>query len=142
RLVETELRDIRPSALGLAVVARSTTTQLLRAVLRDADADAEYQRLSELTVTESVGDGITVNELARKVLLADLRLRNPDLERDLRRRIIDHLYARALGGEPLLIIDMAHLVENPLLRPGFGWQGNASFRIDSVRQGDIYGVER
>jgi hypothetical protein len=142
RLVETELRGIRASALGIAVVARSTTPQLLRAVLRDEDADAEYRQLSELTVTEPVGDGITLHELARKVLLADLRLRNPELECDLRRRVIDYLYARALGGEPLLIIDMAHLVENPLLRWGFGWDGNVSFRIDSVRAGDDEGVER
>ena len=142
RLVETELRGIQPSALGVAVVARSTTPQLLRAVLRDADADAEYRRLRELTVAEPVGDGITLHELARKVLLADLRLRNPELERDLRRRIIDYLYTRALGGEPLLIIDMAHLVENPLLRWGFGWAGNVSFRIDSARAGDDDEIER
>src|SRR5215469_10708220 len=81
RLVETELRDIRPSALGVAVVARCTTPELLRAVLRDADADAEYRRLAELTVTEELGDGLTLHELTRKVLLADLRLRNPELER-------------------------------------------------------------
>jgi hypothetical protein len=142
RLVETELHDIRPSALGVAVVARCTTPQLLRAVLRDANADAEYRQLAELTVTEQLGDGLTLHELTRKVLLADLRLRNPELERDLRRRIIDYLYARALDGEPLLIIDMAHLVENPLVRWGFGWDGNVSFRIDSVRAGDADRVER
>ena len=142
RLVETELRDIRPSALGVAVVARSTTPHLLRAVLRDADSDAEYRQLAELTVTEPVGEGIRLHELARKVLLADLRLRNPDLERDLRRRIVDYLYARALGGEPLVMIDMAHLLENPLLRWGFGWHGNVRYRIDSVRPGDAEAVER
>ncbi len=37
---------------------------------------------------------------------------------------------------------MAHLVENPLLRWGFGWGGNVSFRIDSVRDGDDDDVER
>jgi hypothetical protein len=142
RLVETELRDIRPSALGVAVVARSTTPQLLRAVLPDADAAAEYRQLAELTVTEPVGEGIRLHELARKVLLADLRLRNPDLERDLRARIVDYLYARALSGEPLVMIDMAHLLENPLLRWGFGWHGNVSYRIDSVRSGDAEAVER
>jgi len=142
RLVETELRDIRPSALGVAVVARSTTPQLLRAVLRDADSDAEYRQLTELSVTEPVGEGIRLHELARKVLLADLRLRNPELERDLRGRIVDYLYARALGGEPLVMIDMAHLLENPLLRWGFGWHGNVSYRIDSVRPGDAEAVER
>ncbi len=52
RLVETELDDIRPSALGIAVVARTTTPELVRAVLPGEDADAEYRQLAELTVTE------------------------------------------------------------------------------------------
>ena len=59
-------------------------------------------------------DGFTMHELVRKALLADLRQRNPELERDLRRRIVDYLYARGKAGEPLLLIDLAHLVENPL----------------------------
>ena len=136
RLVETELHDIRPSALGIAVVARTTTPALLRAVLPGEDADVEYRRLAELTITDRICSGITMHELARKALLADLRQRNPDLERDLRRRIIDYLYCRAQDGETQLMIDMAHLVENPLVRWGFGWHGNASFRVDSVRAGD------
>ncbi len=78
-----------------------------------------------------------MHELARKALLADLRLRNPVLERDLRRRIVDYLYrARRRPATSSVMIDMAHLVENPLLRWGFGWDGNVSFRIDSVRPGD------
>src|SRR5215469_8015952 len=141
RLVETELQDIRPSALGIAVVARNTTPDLLRAVLPGEDADAAYLQLAELTVTESLGTGITMHELARKALLADLRLRNPELERDLRRRIFDYLYARAVAGEPILMIDMAHLVENPLIRWGFGWDGNVNFRIDPVRAGDADVIE-
>ena len=40
------------------------------------------------------------------------------------------------GGDQLMMIDRAHLAENPLLRWGFGWDGNVSFRIDSVRPGD------
>jgi hypothetical protein len=137
RLVETELlHDIRPSALGIAVVARSTTRELLRAVLPAEDAEEGYRLLSGLTVTEPLGNGIMMHELVRKALLADLRLRNPDLERDLRRRIADYLYERAVGGDPLLIIDMAYLVENPVIKWGFGWDGNVSMRIDAVRPGD------
>ncbi len=105
-------------------------------MLPGEDADVEYRRLAELTITDRIGSGITMHELARKALLADLRQRNPDLERDLRRRIIDYLYCRAQDGETQLMIDMAHLVENPLVRWGFGWHGNASFRVDSVRAGD------
>lgn len=143
RLVETELHDIRPSALGIAVVARTTTRELLRGVLPGEDADLGYRQLSGLTVAEPVGDGITLHELVRKALLADLRQRNPELERDLRRRIVDYLWGRATAGDdPLLVIDMAHLVEDPLKRWGFGWTGNVSFRIDIVRPGDADRIER
>jgi hypothetical protein len=136
RLVETDLQDIRPSALGIAVVARSTTPELLQAVLPGEDAEAAYRQLAGLTVTEPLGGGIMMHELVRKALLADLRQRNPDLERDVRRRIADYLYERGVAGESLAIIDMAHLVENPLIRWGFGWDGNVALRIDAVRPGD------
>jgi hypothetical protein len=142
RLVETELRGVRPSALGIAVVARTTTPDLLRAVLPAEDADESYRQLAELTITEELGTGIALHELARKALLADLRLRNPVLERDLRRRIVDYLYARGVAGDLMMMIDLAHLVENPLLRWGFGWDGNASFRIDSVRPDDAGRIDR
>jgi hypothetical protein len=141
RLVETELHGVRPSALGIAIVARTTTPELLRAVLPDEDADLSYRQLSELTITEELGTGITMHDLARKALLADLRLRNPELERDTRRRIADYLYSRAMAGDLTMMIDMAYLVENPLLRWGFGWDGNVSFRIDSVRPGDADRIE-
>jgi hypothetical protein len=141
RLVETELHDIRPSALGIAVVARTTTRELVRGVLPDDDAETGYRQLSGLTVTEPLGDGFTMHELVRKALLADLRQRNPELERDLRRRIVDYLYARAKAGEPLLLIDLVHLVEDPLKRWGFGWDGNVSFRIDNVRGDDADRIE-
>jgi hypothetical protein len=142
RLVETDLQDIRPSALGIAVVARSTTPELLAAVLPGEDATAAYRQLAGLTVTEPLGNGIMMHELVRKALLADLRLRNPDLERDLRRRIADYLYEQAVRGDSLLIIDMAHLVENPLIKWGFGWDGTVSTRIDAVRPGDADKAER
>ena len=141
RLVETELHDVRPSALGIAVVARNVTPDLLRAVLPGEDAEEAYRQLSELTITERLGSGLTMHELARKALLADLRQRNPVLERDLRRRVVDYLYSRGIAGDQMMMIDLAHLVENPLLRWGFGWDGNVSFRIDSVRPGDADRIE-
>ena len=141
RLVETELHDIRPSALGIAVVARNVTPDLLRAVLPGENPEEAYRQLSELTVTERLGSGLTMHELARKALLADLRQRNPVLERDLRRRVVDYLYSRGIAGDQMMMIEMAHLVENPLLRWGFSWDGNVSFRIDSVRPGDADRIE-
>jgi len=141
RLVETELHDIRPSALGIAIVARNVTLDLLRAVLPGENPEGAYRQLSELSITERLGTGLTMHDLARKALLADLRQRNPLLERDLRRRLVDYLFSRGIAGDQMMMIDMAHLVENPLLRWGFGWDGNVSFRIDSVRPGDADRIE-
>jgi hypothetical protein len=140
RLAEGELGRVRLSALGVAAISRVTTVELLRAVLPDADADAEYASLQSLTFVEPLGDGITLHELVRRALQADLRHREGELERELRRRIVDHLYERACRGETLLAIDMAHLIENEAIRWGFGWEGSAAYRIDEVRDGDAEAV--
>jgi hypothetical protein len=136
RLVESELQGERLSALAVASIARVTTVELLEAVLPDSDPQAAYERLQLLTFSEPVGDGIALHELVRKALRADFRHRDPDRERELRRRIVDHLYGRARDGDPLLTIDMAHLVDNATIKWGFGWEGSVDYRIDVVRDGD------
>jgi len=140
RVVEAELSSRRLSALSVAAVARVTTPELLRAVLPESDADAAFDRLRELSFTEPLADGLTLHELVRRALRADFRLRDPDRERELRRRIVDYLYERARAGEPLLMIDMAHLIENRAIRWGFGWDGALRYRIDDVRPGDAQAV--
>ena len=136
RLVESDLDGVSLSALGVAAIARVTTAGLLRAVLPGGDAAGAYERLRSFTFTEPLGDGLTLHELVRRALHADLRHRDQERERELRRRIIDHLYDRACQGNPLLVIDMAHLVGNPAIRWGFGWAGSISYRIDNLRDGD------
>ena len=95
RLAEAELSGVRLSALGVAAIARVTTVDLLAAVLPDSDAETAYEQLWSLTFTEPLGDGLTLHELVRKALHADLRRRDQERERELRRRIVDHLYERA-----------------------------------------------
>jgi len=136
RLAEPELRGVRLSALAVAAIARVTTVELLRAVIPDSDPEAAYERLSSLTFTELVGDGLALHELVRKALRADFRRRDPDRERELRRRIVDYLYERARDADPLLMIDMAHLIDNATIKWGFGWEGSVDYRIDDVRPGD------
>jgi hypothetical protein len=143
RLVDYHDTDgVRLSALGVAAIARVTTPGLLAAVLPDSDAGVAYDRLCALTFTEPLGDGLALHELVRKALHADLARRDRERERELRRRIIDHLYQRARDGDLLLLIDMAHLIENPAIRWGFGWKGSIGHRIDNVRPGDAERVEQ
>ena len=124
-------------ALGVAAIARVTTVDLLREVLPRTDAKEAYRWLSERTFAEPLGEGVTLHELVRKALRADLRLRHPEWERELRRRVADYFWSRASAGDLLLSIDLAHLVENPVIRWGYSWEGAIDHRIDDVRAGDV-----
>jgi AAA ATPase domain len=136
RLAESELDTVRLSALGVAAIARVTTVDLLRAVLPDSDPELAYERLRALTFTEPLADGLTLHELVRKALHADMRRRDQERERELRRRIVDYFYEQAAAGDPLLTIEMAHLIENAAIKWGYGWEGSVDYRIDDVRPGD------
>jgi hypothetical protein len=142
RLAEAELEGVRLSALGVAAIARVTTVPLLRAVLAASDPDVAYEQLRSLTFTEPLGDGLTLHELVRKALRADLRRRDQERERELRRRIVDYLYDQSRLGDPLLAIEMAHLIENAAIKWGFGWEGSVDYRIDDVGPGDAELVEK
>jgi hypothetical protein len=143
RLIDDgDIDGVGLSTLGVAAIARVTTPGLLAAVLPDIDARTAYERLCSFTFTEPLGDGLALHELVRKALRADLAHRDRERERELRRRIIDQLYERARHGGLLLLIDMAHLIENPAIRWGFGWEGSIHYRIDNVRPGDAQRVAR
>lgn len=142
RLAEAEIDGPHLGPLAVAAIARVTTIDLLRAVLPDADAVQGYMWLRERSFAEPLGEGIALHELVRKALHADLRHRDRERERDLRRRIADYLYTRARAGQQLLSIDLAHLVENEAIRWGFSWEGAGEHRIDEVRPGDAAEVER
>lgn len=100
RLAEAEIRTVRFSVLAVSAIARVTTPEMLDAVLPAGDAQGAYERLRTLTFSESVGDGLALHELVRKALRADLRRRAPERDRELRRRITDHLFERAQGAIP------------------------------------------
>jgi hypothetical protein len=136
RLAEAEMRNVRFSALAVATIARVTTAEMLRAVLPEGDAEGAFERLQALSFSEPLGDGLTLHELVRKALRADLRRHDQERERELRRRIVDHLYERASRGDLLLAIDMAHLIENKAIKWGFGWEGSVDHRIDDLHEGD------
>lgn len=136
RLAEAELQGVRISALSVAAIARVTTVDLLRSVLPDGHAEGAYERLERLSFMEPLGDGLTLHELVRKALRADLRRRDGERERELRRRIVDYLYLRAGRGDPLISIEMSYLIENPAIKWGFGWEGSVDYHIDDVRPGD------
>jgi hypothetical protein len=138
RLLDAEPEDERRSVLAVAALARVTTSALLGAVLPDLeDPVASFAWLSEHPGAELLGDGVTVHELVGRIVRADLHARTPALERDLRRRLVDALYARgAVDGLMRLTLDLQHLVQDPAIRWGFAWDPTGRLRIDSPRLGD------
>ena len=141
RLADTEIDAAHAGALGVAATARVTTADLLRDVLPETDPVEAFEWLASRSFAEPLGEGVTLHELVRKSMYADLRRRDPERERVLRRGIADHLYQRAIDGRVLLSIDLAHLVENEAIRWGYSWAGGIHHRIDDLRPGDADSIK-
>ncbi|MCW2967997.1 MAG: ATPase [Solirubrobacteraceae bacterium] len=135
RVIEHELSAADAEVSAVTALARLATPDLLSAVLPGVDGTAAVDRLLELSFAERAGTGVRFHDLARRALRADLRARDPEHDRELRRRIADHLYARVLAGGPRLMVDLTELVDNQALRWGFGAEGSPQLRIDGVRPG-------
>ncbi len=136
-LAHTELDGGNFDVMAVAALARATTRPLLEEVLPDVDAAAAEEWLRSRSFAEQTNIGVTLHDIVRKAVRADLKLRDPERERELRRRIADHLHARALSGETRLLTDLAELVDNPAIRWGFGAEGSVEYRVDDVRPEDF-----
>jgi hypothetical protein len=138
RLTDPELDGGgEPEALAVAGIARVVTPRLLADVLPGIDGAAADRWLRSLSFADQVAEGVALHELVRKAIRSDLARRRPEHERDLRRRIADHLHARAASGELRLITDLADLVQNPALRWGLGAEGTVGLRVDALHDGDL-----
>jgi hypothetical protein len=109
---------------------------MLRDVLPDVDPEAAYTWLRERTFAEPVAGGVALHEIVRQAMRADLRARDAERDRELRRRIADHLFVRGLRAGTRTIVDMAELLENPAVRWGFGADGSTTHRPDLWRADD------
>ncbi len=137
RLLDAQPEGDARRALAVAALARVTSPSLLAEVLPDCDAGRAFSWLSAQPSAEPLGDGVTLHDLVGRAVRADLRRRSPEIERDLRRRLVDALYARsAREGLLRLTLDLQHLVQDPAIRWGFSWDMSGRFHIDSPRAGD------
>jgi hypothetical protein len=140
-LANTELDKGNLDVIAVAALARTTSARMLGDVLPDVDAAEAEAWLRALTFAELRHGGVALHEIVRKAVRADVRLRAPEREKELRRRIADHLHDRALAGETRLITDLAELVDNKAIRWGFGAEGTVDYRVDELRQDDFDAAE-
>jgi hypothetical protein len=94
RLVDLVPSSHHRAALQISAHARVTTEPVLRAVLSSSnaqDVSELWDWLRALTFMEETHDGIRPHELARDVLEADLRWRDPDSYAGIHRRLRSHV---------------------------------------------------
>jgi hypothetical protein len=136
RVARTELDGGNLDVVAVAAIARACDERMLRDVLPDVDPAAAYAWLRERTFAEPVAGGVALHEIVRQAMRADLRSRDVERDRELRRRIADHLFVRGLRAGPRTIVDMTELVENPAVRWGYGADGSTTHRPDLWRPED------
>ena len=136
RVAEAALDGPFADVFALACVARVVTPALLADVLPELDAPAALRWLAGCAFADARPGGVTLHELVRRPLRAELREREPERERELRARVADSLHARALAGELALTIDLADLVEDPAVRAGYSWDGGIDHHVTGPAPGD------
>ena len=94
RFVDVVPAGVRRDALEICALARTTTESLLRETLAVEDAHEVFAWLRELSFVESGPHGLFPHELARDVLDADLRWRDPEHYNDVFRAISGNAHAR------------------------------------------------
>jgi hypothetical protein len=138
RLLDAQPEGDERNVLAVAALAHVTTAELIAASLPGIDGERAFAWLLEHPSAEPLREGVMLHDLVGRVLRADLRRRTPELERYLRRRLADALYARAAGGGFMRFTrDLQDLVRDPAIRWGFAWDASGRYRIDSPRAGDV-----
>ena len=113
-------------ALDACATIPAITEPALAAALACDDAHAIFEWMAGLSFIEHGPRGLFPHDLAREVLYADSRWRNPELRRALNARLMGHLYERfqrAQGVEQQRIwFDLIYVQRyNPGLRPFYSW---------------------
>jgi hypothetical protein len=147
-LLERFISEVPTSAHRLALqacaVVRVTTEALLTQMLDLPDTHQIhdiFEWLRGLSFVETSQLGLFPHDLAREVLIADLRWRNPDLYVDLHHRSRNY-YSVRLGqsqGEEKhrVLFDYMFLHrDNADIRMRFTWQEHSSLLTDSLQPGD------
>ncbi len=139
-LVDHSLTHLDRRVLEVAAVAVAVDGPLLGEVLTDLRDTEPHAALRATTIAESLGDRVALHDTVRQVLRRQLRERAPARHRTLVCRVADHLRNRILDGESELLIELADLIDDPVLR--WGMVGDRSrYHVDRVRDGDVAEID-
>lgn len=149
RLVESFLAGV-PSprhrlALECAAQARLTTEGLLGAVFGDREGEELFSWLRGVSFMACGPYGLFPHDLAREVIDADLRWRDPAAYRQVHRRVRRHVGKRILGSEgrehERAVADLMFLHRaNPAASALWDWKSLGEVYADGLRAGDVEAI--
>lgn len=130
------------AALEACALVRVTTESLLAELMLIPDAHDLFEWLRGLSFVETRPGGLFPHDIARDVLVADLRWRNPNWYAELHRRArtyFMHQLPKMQGTEQQLILfDFVYLHrDNPAVRPFFEWQTSGRTSPDQLHLQEI-----
>lgn len=127
RIVDEVPSDRELAALHVCARARATTEAMLRAVLPGDDAPRLFEWLRAQTFVTASGDGLRPHDIARAVIDADLRWRDPERYASTYRRVRQHQVerirrgARAPADRQRAVADTVFLVRHHPVAGGVYW---------------------
>ena len=135
RLGGQELAGVDPDVLDVACVAPAVDARLLTAVLPGRATRGGLAQLRALSVSEPLGQRTTLHRLVRSALRSRLRESDPERHRAIVLRVAEYLRLRAVTEDPLIVLELAELVETPELKLGF--DASSTHYADRPRPGDL-----
>ncbi|OJU84460.1 MAG: hypothetical protein BGO11_09855 [Solirubrobacterales bacterium 70-9] len=141
RLAGDELDGVGSAELTVAALKRTVDLGSLAAAGVE-DPAAALRRLRRLSVCEPRPYGVELHPLLRWALRDQARADSPDREREIRRRLADHLHLRSRSGETWQMVELAALIEEPTVRWGFGGGDDPDVRAGHPEAADLPGIER
>jgi hypothetical protein len=140
RLDETADLAVR-EILESAAVVREFDEATLLAIGGATVQQGAFARLCGLSVVQPTANGLALHDDVRQILEDDLRWRDPERHRDLRRRATDYYRERSSRATPTergrLACDRLFLSDDRALRKVlFGLDGASTVRLESPRAAD------
>lgn len=128
-------------ALEVAAHARATTAGVLRAALGEADGDAAFEWLRGLSFIECGPHGLFPHDLAREVIDADLRWRDPAayarVHRHVRADVVERLMRTDGREHQRALAELMFLHRgNPATLAFWDWESLGEVYADAVRARD------
>lgn len=145
RFTATVASPQHQQALEACALVRAMTESLLRIAVQTDEVGELFMWLRSLSFIEESAHGLILHDLARDVLDADLRWRDPTRHEQLRSRLQWHLADQIPGTrgdlQHLLVLDALFLHRlSPQLRGAYDWHGVDQVRVDVVTVRDRAGL--